>query len=83
MIQDTGGPAFPYGREWNRDRSEISRWEENGMTMLDYFAGLAMQAFLHHISPSNSLCGDGALARTAYTVAEAMIAEKRRRESNV
>lgn len=33
-----GGPAFPCGREWHEDRSGVSRWEENGMSLRDYAA---------------------------------------------
>lgn len=41
---DDGGPAFPFGREWNIDRSEVSTWEEPGMTLRDWFAGQAVPA---------------------------------------
>lgn len=97
--QDTGGPAYPYGREWNRDRSEISRWEENGMTLLDYFAAqvaghiysedCSVQTaakYLGITAEEYQLLGfpwSKAVAIESYKLADAMIAEKRRRESNV
>lgn len=82
MTHDNGGPAFPMPSGPEPRQATTTHYNE-GQTLLDHFAGLAMQVILHHISPANALHGDGVVARTAYTVDEAMIAEKRRRESNV
>ncbi len=80
MTHDYGGPAFPYGREWNGDRSAISRWEENGQTLLDYLAGLAMHAIVTREGPREAIENGDSIANVAYSVAADMIAEKRRRE---
>jgi cytochrome c len=53
-------------------------WLEEGMTLLDYFAGQALIAcaddFIKSAMPRSSM------AREAYDIAAAMLAEKRRRE---
>jgi len=81
---DTGGPAFPSEGEGHGD----SNYWDMGMTLLDYFAGQAMQGEL----ASQEFAPDGGyyyandksnrynLAEKCYNIAEAMIAEKRRRE---
>lgn len=61
-----GGSAYPH--------SDVEIWTE-GMSLLDHFAGLAMQAMLYHEDPPNSKT----LARNAYKEAAAMIAERERR----
>lgn len=48
-----------------------------GMTLLDYFAAKAMQGYV----TSNSEIPDEALATYSYDIAEAMLAEKKRREA--
>ena len=93
---DTGGPAYPYGREWNRDRSEISRWEENGMTLLDRIAlEIAPTIYCRELDMATAAQIIGlttqeyiemkypwakVVAKESYKFAEAFIAEKRRRE---
>jgi len=51
------------------------------MTLLDYFAGQAMAGLLANAGFSKDFPCDGDLAQDAYEVADAMIAEKRRREA--
>jgi hypothetical protein len=60
--KQTGGPAFP--------NEGFNGWGEpqQGMTLRDYFAAKAMQAFLTRIPMS----GDEQ-ARAAYKVADAML----------
>lgn len=77
---NTGGPAEP-GSHTYMD-GYPSSWE--GKTVLDHFAGLAMQGQLagmwtgelsHRWSPEN-------IAKEAYSIASAMVAEKERIESH-
>jgi len=51
------------------------------MTLLDYFAGQAMAGMLANAGFSKDFPCDGDLAQDAYEKADAMIAEKRRREA--
>lgn len=53
---------------------------DHGMTLLDYFAGQAMNSLLAHATNSEAIeCGDD-YAKAAYSLAADMLAEKRRRE---
>ena len=85
--KDTGGEAFPCAGYDGPDNGEGSTY---GMTLLDWFAGLAMQQMV---------AGEGArvvadrderydetnwaevVVANAYEFADAMLAEKRRREA--
>ncbi len=97
MNKDTGGPAFPAD---SRDVSHLAGTERDyqpqmfsGMTLLDYFAGQAMQGelasqdytndegrFPGGCYYANNVENRLVLTEKAYAIAEAMIAEKRRRE---
>jgi hypothetical protein len=67
MSKPTGGPAFP---------TKLGHWtEEEGMTLRDYFAAKAMAADMatsHHSAKD--------VAKFAYEMADAMLAEKWREE---
>lgn len=69
---DTGGPAFAAMNE---------TCGQDGMTILDYFAGQALPKVIEDYCrmAEESKPNDDGIARTAYGVAAAMIAEKRRR----
>ena len=86
---DTGGPACPvHGGGGDDPRNKVL---EGGLTLLDYFAAEAMQALITNPVASQSITvldqrshDDDfarAIAANAYGFAEAMVAEKRRRES--
>jgi hypothetical protein len=68
--KQTGGPAFPLMYDVP---SENLRHIHVGMTLRDYFAAKAMQAFLTRIPMS----GDEQ-ARAAYKVADAMLSARGR-----
>lgn len=72
---DTGGPAYPYML------AHIEQPHAAGMTLLDHFAGQALAGWSesHHRMNPFPDCADG-MARVAYNIAAAMLAEKRRRE---
>lgn len=64
---DDGGPAFP---------SSSTSTPKDGMTLLDWFAGKALEG--QSIDPRPSITREN--ARWAYDQAREMIKEKRRRE---
>jgi hypothetical protein len=80
---DDGGPAFPV---------DCVIDEEDGMTLLDWFAGKAMQAFLtggasaldeifmEDPRPEEDRPSGELVAECCYDLAAALVAEKRRRE---
>lgn len=68
MTTDDGGPAYPCPEDGVAGR-------EPGMTLLDYFAGQAMR-----LCDDVSVTDAADFAGRCYSVAAAMIAEKRRRE---
>ena len=71
---DTGDAAFPIVIPANQDWSEFDR----GMTLRDWFAGMAMQGLLaadHDVQRSHE-----DIAGWAWTQADSMIVEKRRME---
>lgn len=86
---DDGGPAFPQ-HGWTGDPIIRVRMKESGlgMTLLDHFAGKAIEGFMS--SPAFQLlrasCGDNdaeaaeLAAGEAYFLAAAMVAQKRRLE---
>ena len=74
---DDGGPAYPNtvsALEWKFGDPKAFA----GMSLRDYFAGMAMQGMLaHDDSPPNE--ADARLwANVAYTIADAMIAERKK-----
>ena len=80
-MTDTGGLAYPTMHVTIESRGVTSTLIESGMTLLDHFAGLAIQEVLHEQGMGDD--GDNKLlAKDCYGVAEAMIAEKRRREAD-
>lgn len=89
---DTGGPAFATPAVIDHDSGEIAIDAVPGMTLLDWFAGKALASCIiviggttpHSVSDAmqqyectnqQELC-----CKIAYQFADAMIAEKRRRE---
>ena len=80
-MKDTGGPAFPTARvniNGVDEQEGISAFNA-GMTLRDYFAAKAMQAF---IDPSEwqSTVGpiSSEVAFNAYAMADAMLEERKR-----
>jgi len=61
---NNGGPAFP------TEEHAVFNGRE-GMTLRDYFAARAMQAFLTHADAANS--ADSIVAGWAYNMADAML----------
>jgi hypothetical protein len=66
-----GGPAFPVVC------NDLSKYQlvEPGMSLRDWFAGMAMQAFLSEYG-SDEKEEDQQIAEVVYKLADAMIAER-------
>lgn len=69
-IKNTGGPAFP------------TMANQNGMTLRDYFAAKAMQAWAtkFDVSADPAFTDTKHLVCISYAVADAMLAERERTE---
>jgi hypothetical protein len=61
-------PAFPV--------QDLSKWQAHGMALRDYFAAAALQGML--ACPVQPQSGPEMYARDAYTLADAMLAERGR-----
>lgn len=90
---DNGGPAFPQTscNSCGVQHRDIGH-EEPGATLLDLFAGMAMQSYIEHwdrmskrhegVAGPTSTEGDAYIARYSYRMAQAMVNEKRQLEEN-
>lgn len=67
MAKDDGGPAFP--RPYSDSVNGLRAWEQEGISMRDYFAAQALQAVIGQAAWKNV---DQA-AEAAYEYADAMI----------
>ena len=85
MAKDNGGPAFP---AWRQEYDEnLNPLPNPGMFLRDHFAGLAMQGFIsdpqmslaiREAAEQAGITAPEMMARTAYGLADAMIAERNR-----
>jgi len=77
MSKETGGPAFPYSGVHHTEAMNYII-DSHGMTLRDYFAGLAMQAICKvssgHLPESGS--------EQAYSWADAMLKERTKAEGD-
>ena len=89
MAHDDGGQAYPFSLQELKDSEGKIYWKASvGMSLWDHYYGLAMQAMLSNSDVLQDAAGragtsDGAYALVAIasaTMADSMIAEKRRRE---
>lgn len=74
--QYNGGPAFPGVEEnYDHDRNAWVVGSEGGMTLRDYFAAKAMQAFIVAISDGGGVHPqrDDDVAMRAHEMADAML----------
>ncbi|HHS9967651.1 TPA: hypothetical protein ACTW6G_002929 [Raoultella ornithinolytica] len=70
MSKETGGQAFPR-QQWEYDgQNNVLQYQDEGMTLRDYFAAKAMQG---RLSNPDWLCSDERTAIDAYRVADAML----------
>jgi len=74
MSKDTGGQAFPR-QQWEYDgQNNVLQYQEEGMTLRDHFAGLAMQSISLALDDGEQQL----IANAAYRMADAMIAARSR-----
>ena len=76
MAKPDGGPAFPRPYSQSTLMRTYDAYEQEGMSLRDWFAGMAMAGSLGgvpggHLSPEN-------LARESYAHADAMLAARER-----
>ena len=65
---NTGGPAFP-----GLHPSAECRYQDEGMTLRDYFAAKAIQGLLSATLTPNTVWSQDEAAETAYNVADSML----------
>lgn len=73
-----GGPAFPhlnpnYDGNWDKEP------QRGGMSLRDWFAGQVLNGYLAHQEALHIASADPLIAKYAYDLAEAMLAERRGR----
>ena len=71
-VKDDGGPAFPVASE--RNANGDVQWGFNGMTLRDWFAGMALHGCLCNPEYTAS---NAQLAKDCFTVADAMLAARK------
>ena len=76
---DTGGPAYPMPSGPEPRVNATTHYNE-GMTLLDHFAGLVAWSLSARLTPADVIEHGDLVSRAAYHLASDMIAEKRRRE---
>ena len=70
MSRNTGGQAFPR-QQWEYDgQNNVLQYQEEGMTLRDYFAAKAMQGGLAN---PDWLASDERTAADAYQIADEML----------
>lgn len=85
---NTGGKAFPQ-HGWSKDPEVLRRMkDQGGMTLLDWYAGQALAGLLSSPNLLSALIDESETDETpkpiaikSYEMAEAMLAEKARREA--
>ena len=92
MSKDNGGPAFPstpmtetelsYGRDMGRSTTQVCN---AGMSMRDYFAGLAMQGLVsfggwnaEYVMQDPEQRAADSVSEAAYKYADAMLEERKK-----
>lgn len=75
MMRKDGGPAFPRVVDYHDGDYEI----EPGMSLRDWFAGMALAGMMANPEALNEMITD--YARACYAFADAMLAERERGES--
>jgi hypothetical protein len=77
MSEDkTGGPAFPTIVDDRAISNDLKFVTIQGMTLHDWFAGMALQGYIAAKVPSDATYRD--LAKRVYLAVDAMIEERKR-----
>lgn len=75
MSKETGGQAFPK-QQWEYDgQNKVLQYQEDGMTLRDYFAAKAMSNLIARI-PFGEYVPERQVAIDAYDYADAMLAAR-------
>lgn len=69
---DDGGPAFPFGQISEATGQPINGFFSPGMTLRDWFAGMALQGFTANPDTCAALSHEDA-AKASYATADAML----------
>jgi len=79
-VDKSGGPAFPVDREHMEAPGYESRTVSDGMTLRQWYAGMALQGMLAACAHPNALGYEppASAAKTACEYADALIAEDAR-----
>ncbi len=73
MSKETGGQAFPR-QQWEYDgQNNVLQYQDEGMTLRDYLAAKAMQAWLTQISPEEMEDMMERWAENSYELADCML----------
>ena len=87
---DDGGSVYPMPMKLHGDHSYEYEYVSGGMSLWDYYAGLAMGAIMgdsklfasaSRMSKAAGVMMEDGVATASGNIADAMIAEKRRREA--
>ena len=74
---DNGGPAFPQAPiKWNDGNGDCVATGSTGMSLRDWFAGMALQGFSSVPSIVDELPWDS-IASMSYDMADSMLAERK------
>jgi len=77
--QDDGGPAFPLPASTQPNGDH--QWQEYGMSLRDWFAGMALQGIIAKHPPRSGCIEDDqdeqAFANGAYAYADAMLSARK------
>ncbi|KHS87102.1 hypothetical protein [Pectobacterium brasiliense] len=72
MSKETGGQAFPQ-QQWEYDgQNNVLQYQEEGMTLRDYFAAKALQGLIANKNHPESFTPDGDTTY-CYAIADAML----------
>lgn len=86
MDKKDGGPAFPAELVTERVGGQITRWSTyKGMSLRDWFAGMAMQGLLSNPALVDVVTKDSEnwIASKARSQADAMIAEREKEKGDI
>ena len=76
-----GGSAFPVplldGESWDWG----AYGNPNGMSLRDWFAGMALQGAAMYVNEHADVNGRGNLVKSCYAIADAMLAARERKET--
>lgn len=79
MSAKDGGPAFPrpYSMAGGPDEARQACWEQDGMSLRDWFAGMALIGLASACNSEGQWTGEGdGVARVAFKIADAMLTER-------